>query len=202
MAPIFLPDLRLNAELSGPQGGPPLVMLHALGLDLGIWDGLVAALPRHRILRLDMRGHGGSDVPPAPYTMGSLIRDTERAMDHHGMAEAVVIGLSIGGLIAQGLAVKRLDLVRGLVLSNTAARIGIAGQWQDRIAAVQAGWAATGGKARPCRRCRRGSCQPIRKAGWAAPQPSPAPISMKPPPPCACPRCSSPGAMTDRPRPI
>lgn len=139
MPPIFLPDLRLNAQLNGPEGAAPLVLLHALGLDLTIWDEVTARLPHHRILRLDLRGHGDSDTPPAPYTMGSLIRDTERAMDHYGLRDAVVVGLSIGGLIAQGLAVKRLDLVHGLVLSNTAAKIGSAPQWQARIEAVRAG---------------------------------------------------------------
>lgn len=136
---IFTPECRLNARVDGPPDGPPLVLLHALGTDHGIWDGVVARLPRHRILRPDMRGHGASDVPPGPYAMGRLIGDMERLMDHFAMAEAVVLGLSIGGLIAQGLAVKRLDLVRGLVLSNTAARIGRPEQWQDRIAAVRAG---------------------------------------------------------------
>lgn len=133
MPPLFLPDLRLNAVLDGPPDGPPLVLLHALGTNLTIWQALVDALPRHRILRLDMRGHGASDVPPPPYAMGALVRDAERAMLQFGLREAVVVGVSIGGLIAQGLAVKRLDLVRGLVLSNTAARIGTAAQWQARI---------------------------------------------------------------------
>lgn len=135
----YLPDLRLNAELSGPMDGPPVVMLHALGTSLRVWDEVVARMPRHRILRLDMRGHGLSDVPDGPYSMGALIHDAERMIEAAGMREAVVVGLSIGGLIAQGLATKRLDLVRGMVLSNTAARIGIASQWQDRIAVVQVG---------------------------------------------------------------
>jgi 3-oxoadipate enol-lactonase len=136
---VWLDDLRLNAEVSGPEDAPPLVLIHALGTNLSIWDPLVAALPGHRILRFDLRGHGGSDVPPAPYKMGTLIRDVERLMDHFAIKEAVVLGLSIGGLIAQGLAVKRLDLVRGLILSNTAARIGTAAQWQDRIAMARKG---------------------------------------------------------------
>lgn len=136
---VWLNDLRLNADLSGPQDGPPVVLIHALGTDLTLWDGLVAALPRHRILRFDLRGHGASDVPPAPYSMGALIRDAERLMDHFAVKEAVVLGLSIGGMIAQGLAVKRLDLVRGLILSNTAARIGTAAQWQARITAAREG---------------------------------------------------------------
>ena len=135
----FFPDLRLNAELTGPETGPPLVLLHALGTSLRLWDDLVPLFPQHRILRLDMRGHGASDVPPPPYAMGALIHDVERMMDRHGLREAVVVGLSIGGLIAQGLAVKRLDLVRGMVLSNTAAKIGIASQWEARMAAVTAG---------------------------------------------------------------
>jgi 3-oxoadipate enol-lactonase len=139
MALMYLPDLRLNAEISGPRDAPPVVLLHALGTNLRLWDGVVDRLPRHRILRLDMRGHGASDVPPAPYAMGALIHDVERAMAVAGMRDAVVVGLSIGGMIAQGLAVKRLDLVRGMVLSNTAARIGIASQWNDRIETVRAG---------------------------------------------------------------
>ncbi|MCC5975837.1 MAG: 3-oxoadipate enol-lactonase [Rubellimicrobium sp.] len=117
-----------------------LVLLHALGTDHRIWDGVVARLPPAlRIIRPDMRGHGASDVPPAPYGMGRLVSDVEAICDALGIRDAVVVGLSIGGLIAQGLAVKRLDLVRGLVLSNTAARIGNAGLWADRIAAVRTG---------------------------------------------------------------
>lgn len=137
MPPVFLSDLRLNATLQGPPGAPVLVLIHALGTSLSLWDGVAALLPRHRILRLDLRGHGASDVPPAPYAMGALVRDVERLIDHFDLKETVVAGVSLGGMIAQGLAVKRLDLVRGLVLSNTAARIGTAVQWQDRIALVR-----------------------------------------------------------------
>ena len=139
MPPVFLPDLRLNAELSGPPSGPPLVLIHALGTDLHIWDEVIPLLPPGlRILRFDLRGHGASDVPPAPYAMGTLIRDTERLMDHFALKDSVILGLSIGGLIAQGLAVKRLDLIRAMILSNTAARISRPEQWQARIAAVRA----------------------------------------------------------------
>ncbi len=137
MPPVFLPDLRLNATLDGPAHAPALVLVHALGTSLALWDGVAARLPHHRLLRLDLRGHGHSDVPPAPYAMGTLVRDVERLIDHFGLKETVVVGVSLGGMIAQGLAVKRLDLVRGLVLSNTAARIGTAAQWQDRIATVR-----------------------------------------------------------------
>ena len=137
MPPVFLPDLRLNASLEGPANAPVVVMIHGLGGSLSVWDGVAARLPRHRLLRMDLRGHGQSDVPAAPYAMGTLIRDVERLIDHFALKETVLLGVSLGGLIAQGLAVKRMDLVRGLVLSNTAARIGTAAQWQARIATVR-----------------------------------------------------------------
>jgi 3-oxoadipate enol-lactonase len=135
-----LGDLRLHYRIDGPEGGAPLVFLNSLGTDFRLWDQVVARLPPGlRILRMDKRGHGLSDAPPAPYPMGALVRDAERMMDKFGFRDAVVVGLSIGGLIAQGLAVKRLDLVRAVVLSNTGAKIGTADMWRDRIAAVEAG---------------------------------------------------------------
>lgn len=135
---IHLDDLRLNAEISGPLNGPALVLIHALGTNLTLWDGLMPHLAGHRILRLDLRGHGASDVPAPPYAMGAMIRDVERVMDHFGMTSAVGVGVSLGGLILQGLAVKRLDLIRGMVLSNTAAKIGGPSLWQGRIEEVRA----------------------------------------------------------------
>lgn len=140
MALSFLPDLRLNAETHGPETGPAVVMLHALGTNLRIWDEVIPLLPPTcRVLALDMRGHGQSDAPPGPYGMGALIHDAERMMERHAIKDAVIVGLSIGGMIAQGLATKRLDLVRAMVLSNTATRIGTPAQWQSRIEAVQHG---------------------------------------------------------------
>ena len=139
MGLVYLDDIRLNAEVSGPVGGPAVVLLHALGTNLTIWDEVVRLLPAGCwILRFDQRGHGLSDVPEPPYAMGALIRDGERMMAHFGLRDAVVVGLSLGGLVAQGLAVKRLDLVRGMVLSNTAAKIGSVQMWGARVASVQA----------------------------------------------------------------
>ncbi len=135
MPMIYLPDIRLNADLTGTNGAPPVVLLHALGTHSGLWDDL--PLPSHlRVLRMDLRGHGKSDAPKPPYTMGAMIHDVERVMDHFGLRDAVVVGISLGGLIAQGLAIKRLDLVRGLVLSNTAAKIGTADLWNTRCEEV------------------------------------------------------------------
>ena len=134
----YLPDIRLNARLEGAATAAPLVFAHALGTNQSIWDGVLGHLPGYRTLTYDHRGHGGSDTPPAPYTMGALIRDAERLLQHFEIKEAVVIGVSLGGLVAQGLAVKRRDLVRALVLSNTAARIGTPELWATRVAQIRA----------------------------------------------------------------
>lgn len=134
---VWLDDIRLNADLSGPATAPPLVLIHGLGLDLRLWDALLPHLPT-RTLRLDLRGHGASDTPPPPYAMGALIRDVERLMLHFALKDAVVLGAGEGGLVAQGLAVKRLDLVRAMVLTGSATRFGNPDIWARRIAGRQA----------------------------------------------------------------
>jgi 3-oxoadipate enol-lactonase len=140
---LDLGDIRLHWREDGDPAGRPVLFANSLGTDLRLWDAVIPRLPRGlRLIRYDKRGHGLSDAPPAPYAMGALVRDAERLADALAVRDAVVIGLSIGGMIAQGLAVKRPDLVRALVLSNTAARIGTAAMWDDRIAAVRAGGVA------------------------------------------------------------
>ena len=135
-----LGDVSLHYRVDGPEDGPPVVFANSLGTDLRLWDPILPLLPKGlRIIRFDKRGHGLSTCPPAPYTMGALISDTEQLLDHLAVKDCVFVGLSIGGMIAQGLAVKRLDLVRGMVLSNTGAKIGTKDMWSARIADVESG---------------------------------------------------------------
>ncbi len=132
--------VALHVQDTGPSDGPALVLLHALGTDLRLWDAILPYIPDAlRVVRIDMRGHGLSDCPPGPYKMGRLIADVETVLDTLALRDAAVLGLSIGGMIAQGLAVKRLDLVRVLILSNTAAKIGTSQLWEDRISAAKTG---------------------------------------------------------------
>ena len=139
MPKLTLEDVTLHYREDGTADGAPVVFANSLGTELALWDGVLPHMPEGlRLIRYDLRGHGQSSVPPAPYAMGALVRDAERLLDHLGLREAVFVGLSIGGLIGQGLAVKRLDQVRALVLSNTAARIGTQKLWQDRIDTVRA----------------------------------------------------------------
>ncbi len=130
-----LDDVSLHYEDIGDPQAPALVFAHTLGTSADIWDAVIARLPRGlRVIRYDLRGHGQSDVPPAPYSMGSMVRDAERLLDFLSVQDAVFCGLGLGGMIAQGLAVKRLDQVRALVLCNTAVKIGHGPHWDNRIA--------------------------------------------------------------------
>jgi len=134
-----LGDISLHYREDGDRHGAPVVFANSLGTDLRLWDRIMPLLPEGlRIIRYDKRGHGLSDCPPAPYRMGALVRDAERLLDLLEVRDCVFVGLSIGGMIAQGLAVKRFDQVRALVLSNTAAKIGQPEMWQERIDTVRA----------------------------------------------------------------
>lgn len=131
-------DVTLHYLDEGTPSGPAIVLAHALGTGTALWDKILPLLPEGlRVIRYDARGHGQSSTPPAPYTMGALIRDAERLMDHLGVRDAMFVGLSIGGMVAQGLAVKRPDLIRALVLSNTGAKIATPEIWAERIATAR-----------------------------------------------------------------
>ncbi|MBO9409937.1 MULTISPECIES: 3-oxoadipate enol-lactonase [unclassified Ruegeria] len=133
-------DVKLHYREDGDPSGAPVVFANSLGTDMRLWDAVLPHLPAGlRLIRYDKRGHGLSSAPPAPYSMGALVRDAESLLDHLEIRDCVFVGLSIGGLIAQGLAVKRLDLIRGLVLSNTAAKIGTPAMWHQRMDAIREG---------------------------------------------------------------
>lgn len=135
-----LGDVQLHYRIDGDPDGAPVVFSNSLGTDLRLWDQILPLLPKGlKFIRYDKRGHGLSSCPGAPYSMGALVRDTEQLLDLLEIRDCAFVGLSIGGMIAQGLAVKRLDLVRAMVLSNTAAKIGTTDMWNDRINAVKAG---------------------------------------------------------------
>ncbi len=135
-----LGDVQLHYRVDGPADGAPVVFANSLGTDFRLWDPILPHLPDGlRLIRFDKRGHGLSSCPPAPYSMGMLVKDVERLLDLLEVRDCMFVGLSIGGMIAQGLAVKRLDLIRAMVLSNTGAKIGTKDMWDDRIAAVESG---------------------------------------------------------------
>ena len=137
---VELPGAALHYREDGAPDGAPIVFANSLGCDLRLWDAVVARLPAGLcVIRYDKRGHGLSSCPPPPYSMGALVSDAEALLDHLQVRGAVFVGLSIGGMIAQGLAVKRMDQIRAMVISNTAAKIGTKEMWDERIAAVRNG---------------------------------------------------------------
>lgn len=138
---------ELHYSDQGPPGGAAVVFANSLGTDLRVWDAVVPHLDEGlRIIRYDKRGHGLSEETPGPYSIDMLADDAAALMDHLGVADAVFVGLSIGGMIGQLLAARRPDLVRGVVISNSAARIGDAEMWRGRIGTIRAnGLEAIGG---------------------------------------------------------
>jgi 3-oxoadipate enol-lactonase len=131
---------QLRVALQGE--GPPVVMSHALGLDLHMWDVLAARFGAdYAVMRYDHRGHGGSARPPGPYAIDDLVDDAARLIRGWGRGPVAWIGLSMGGMVGQGLAIRYPELLRGAVLANTTARYPEAARpvWAARIAAVEEG---------------------------------------------------------------
>jgi len=132
---------QLHVKVQGPIDGMPVMLSHALGLDMGMWEALAGELAAtHPVLRYDHRGHGGSAVPPGPYTMGELVDDAARLIREWGRGPVAFIGLSMGGMVGQGLAVRYPELLRGLVLANTTSKYPAEAMpnWTQRIATVEA----------------------------------------------------------------
>lgn len=128
----------LHYRVVGKADGPTLVFLNSLGSDLRIWQEVAPAFTdRFRVVLYDKRGHGLSDAPPAPYTMDDHADDLLALLDRVQVSTAVLIGLSVGGMIAQRIAVRAPERVAALVLCDTAAKIGAPEMWVERIAAVE-----------------------------------------------------------------
>lgn len=136
---LLRPWGHMNYHDSGARGGMPILFANSLGTDLRMWDGVTAALPGLRCIGFDKPGHGLSATPAQPWTVEDMAQDVIALMDHLGIARAIVAGCSVGGLIAQAVAVAYPDRVSGLILSNTAAQIGTAEMWAARISALRAG---------------------------------------------------------------
>ena len=134
----------LHFRDENPGKGRTFVFVNSLGTDLRIWDQVVAAYAdEFRTLRYDLRGHGLSDAPPAPYSIDDHVSDLAALLDAREIHGAVIVGLSVGGMIAQALAARRSDLARSLVLCDTAHKIGTAETWNARIDAVRTGGLAS-----------------------------------------------------------
>ncbi len=132
--------LAIHYLIEGPEGLPPLVFINPLGCDLRVWTDVACILkPDFRVVCYDKRGHGLSESGPDHAEMADYAGDLAALLGVLGVGRAAIVGMSIGGVIAQELCRQRRDLVTALVLCDTAAKIGTDESWDERIAAVEHG---------------------------------------------------------------
>jgi 3-oxoadipate enol-lactonase len=136
-----LNGVALHFQIIGaPEGRPVIVFANSLGTDFRIWrDVIVELAGDFALVTYDKRGHGLSDTGKTPYTMDDHVDDLAALLDFLAVRRVIVCGLSVGGLIAQGLQARRPDLVKALILCDTAHKIGTQDSWNARIEAVRTG---------------------------------------------------------------
>ena len=136
-------DMKVNVngvgihyELSGKKDRPVVVLSHSLCTNLAMWDAQVPPLENDfLVLRYDMRGHGGSDAPDGPYTLEQLAEDVIGLLDDLKINKFHWIGISMGGMIGQSLALNHADRLHSLVLCDTTSVTPADAQpvWRERI---------------------------------------------------------------------
>jgi 3-oxoadipate enol-lactonase len=129
---------RLHAVEDGPADAPVLVLGPSLGTDVGLFDAQVDAFAgRHRVIRYDLRGHGGSEVVPGPCTMADLAADVLALLDRLGVERFSYAGVSLGGAIGQQLALTVPERIVELALIATAAQFADPPSWAVRAQQVR-----------------------------------------------------------------
>lgn len=127
----------LHYRLAGPAGAPVVVLANSLGTDGRIWDGVIALLAEtYRVVSYDKRGHGLSDIPAGEYSLDDHLDDLFGLVDHLGIERFALGGVSIGGLITQGAALRAPERLTALVICNSAAKSGDEAFWAARMNAV------------------------------------------------------------------
>jgi 3-oxoadipate enol-lactonase len=130
--------VALNHIEDGRADGPALLLGGSLGTKLDMWQPQLPALAQtHRIIRFDLRGHGGSPAPDGPYTMDDLGEDVVALLDRLDIASTAYAGLSIGGMIGQWLLVNAPERIERAVLLCTAAHLPPAQPWRQRARLVR-----------------------------------------------------------------
>lgn len=127
----------LHYRLAGPKCAPVVVLANSLGTDARIWDGVIAKLAEtYRVLSYDKRGHGLSDIPTGDYSLDDHLDDLFGLVDHLGIVRFALGGVSVGGLIAQGAALRAPERLAAVAICNSAAKSGDHAFWTARMKAV------------------------------------------------------------------
>ncbi|HEU5416635.1 MAG TPA: 3-oxoadipate enol-lactonase [Streptosporangiaceae bacterium] len=133
-----------EAALEGPAGAPVVVLGNSLGTSRACWEPQLPALTRHfRVLRPELRGHGGAPAAPGPYTIADLGADVLALLDARGIERAAYCGVSLGGMVGMWLAAHAPERISALGLSCTSAYLPPAAGWTGRAAAVRAAGTAS-----------------------------------------------------------
>src|SRR5262245_28059158 len=131
--------VQLNYRLTGPDDAPVLLLVGSLGTTMGMWDPQLPRFEaRFRVLRADTRGHGGSPVPPGPYSIDDIGGDLLALLDSLGIAAVSYCGLSLGGMAGMWLAAHAPARINRLALCCTSAWLPPAEGWTSRAAQVRA----------------------------------------------------------------
>lgn len=112
-------DIELAYELTGPANAPVVCLNHCFASGLAYWDGHMAAFEGFQVLRFDARGHGRSDAPPGPYSLEMMAGDLAGLLDALDIERAHIVGVSMGGQIAQTFALACPERLASLILVNT-----------------------------------------------------------------------------------
>lgn len=129
-------NILTNYTFTGKDKAPVVVLSHSLGSSLAMWERQIESLePYFQVLRYDTRGHGRSDAPAGAYTLEELGEDAIALLDRLGIDAAHWVGLSMGGMIGQCLALHHAHRLQSLSLCDTASLISEEAQplWQERI---------------------------------------------------------------------
>lgn len=135
---IQINGVDLAYRFDGPKQGRVVLLSNSLMSNYDMWDRTVPALSeRYRVLRYDTRGHGRSGTTPGPYSIEMLADDAAGLLDALGIACAHIVGLSMGGMIAQQLGARFPDKVLSLALCDTASEMPPRSLWAERLAIAQ-----------------------------------------------------------------
>jgi 3-oxoadipate enol-lactonase len=125
---------KIAYRLDGDPGKPWLVLANSIATTYDMWDAQIEEFAKSfYIVRYDMRGHGGSDVPQGAYSVDRLGYDVLELLDHLQISRACFCGLSLGGFVGQWLGIHAPERIDRLVLSNTSPYLGPRTQWDDLI---------------------------------------------------------------------
>jgi len=128
---------RLACHVAGDARAPAVVLLHSLATHSEIWRPQLAVWSTlFRVVRIDLPGHGASPLPPGPLALADHAALVEYVLDDLAIERAALVGLSLGGMVAQAIALRSPSRVRSLVLAHTSARTipAVREVWQQRLA--------------------------------------------------------------------